>query len=99
MLSTFWCVEATPFGSPVVPEVYRRSARSDSDVGTWNVSSSKTSRSPNARSIEMLRPCAFLVSAGRISNGRGLRSREASRTLDRSEEHTSELQSRQYLVC
>src|SRR3712207_8580118 len=62
-------------------------------------------RSTHASHAERRRPCAWqpLRFSRSSSASRGLRRRPAAplkgRSPTRSEEHTSELQSRQYLVC
>src|SRR5690349_22372784 len=61
------------------------------------------SRSPGVQSIQSPRPCGTSAYMGnrcrRRSPNRNVVSRLGGRTSTRSEEHTSELQSRRDLVC
>src|SRR5947209_10971684 len=74
-----------PFGFPVVPDVYRRNSGSVASIAS---SSHFASAFPMSSCHQWSRPSRMGTSAP-----------VRRKTTTRSEEHTSELQSRQYLVC
>src|SRR5438445_6842338 len=54
---------------------------------------------PTRRSSDLLEECVHREVAGIRLDGPGLELADVEQRVERSEEHTSELQSRQYLVC
>src|SRR3712207_7489209 len=83
LLATLSRESRTSLGDAVEPEVDSSRARSGCRSGPWRLASDQT---PSPRR----------------TSGRKRRARSSSssgRVASRSEEHTSELQSRQYLVC
>src|SRR2546429_6800692 len=60
---------------------------------------SSNTRCPRCVSIQRNRPVAWQLAAARSLDQPGERKGNRCRKVDRSEEHTSELQSRLHLVC